>query len=173
MLKPFADVDECSVRSHDCSKNAECLNIEGGYNCQCSIGYTGNGKVCEGIHHPHPVFITKTYRCKSGKVDSCYPPSALPDVREPEEQKTGDSGSNLGLISGVTVTGLLVVATLLIIGVLFALKLRKRSKSVHFASSVGFGKADNIMLSSTKYTFYCIYRKQNAWSRYQDEHYQL
>jgi hypothetical protein len=105
-----SDVDECSGRSHDCSKNAECLNIEGGYNCQCPIGYTGNGKVCE----------------------------ALPDVRETEEQKNGDSGSNLGLISGVTVTGLLVVATLLIIGFLCALKLRKRSKSVHFASSVGF-----------------------------------
>ena len=84
---------------------------------------------------------------------------ALPDVRETEEQKNGDSGSNLGLISGVTVTGLLVVATLLIIGFLCALKLRKRSKSVHFASSVGFGKAGNIILSSTKYTLYCIENK--------------
>ena len=30
----------------------------------------------------------------------------LPDVRGPEGQKSGESGSNLGLISGVTVAGL-------------------------------------------------------------------
>ena len=165
MLKPFADVDECSVRSHDCSKNAECLNIEGGYNCQCSIGYTGNGKVCEGIHHPHPVFITKTYRCKSGKVDSCYPPSALPDVREPEEQKTGDSGSNLGLISGVTVAGFLVVATLLIIGFLCALKIRKHSKSmkVPLSINVAFGKPNHnlpALSESTNQTSFKLYCKK-------------
>ncbi|CAI7992992.1 Pro-epidermal growth factor [Geodia barretti] len=111
-----SDVDECSVRSHDCSKNAECLNIEGGYNCQCSIGYTGNGRICE----------------------------ALPDVREPEEQKTSENGSNLGLISGVTAAGFLVVATLLIIGFLCALKIRKHSKSmkVPLSINVAFGNED-------------------------------
>ncbi|CAI8041746.1 Fibrillin-3 [Geodia barretti] len=132
-----SDVDECSGRSHDCSKNAECLNIEGGYNCQCSTGYTGNGKVCE----------------------------ALPDVRGPEEQKTGENGSNLGLISGVTVAGFLVVATLLIIGFLCALKIRKHSKSmkVPLSINVAFGKPNHnlpALSESTKQTRLTLLQRQ-------------
>lgn len=66
----------------------------------------------------------------------------LPDVRGPEGQNSGESGSSLGLISGVTVAGLLVVAVLLTVAVFCALKFRARSKSVNLpaSKSAGFGK---------------------------------
>ena len=87
-------------------------------------------------------------------------PSALPDVRKPEGQKTGDSGSNLGLITGVTVAGFLVVATLLIIGFLFTLKLRisSKSKNVPLSINVALGKPNHnlpALSESTKQTLYC------------------
>ena len=66
----------------------------------------------------------------------------LPDVRGPEEQKSGESGSSLGLISGVTAAGLLVVVVLLTVVVFCALKFRAHSKSVNLpaSKSAGFGK---------------------------------
>ena len=41
------DIDECGMKD-DCHQNAECLNFEGGYNCTCLEGFTGNGTYCEG-----------------------------------------------------------------------------------------------------------------------------
>ena len=66
----------------------------------------------------------------------------LPDVRGPEGQKSGESGSSLGLISGVTAAGLLIVAVLLTVVVFCALKFRARSKSMNLpaSKSAGFGK---------------------------------
>ena len=66
----------------------------------------------------------------------------LPDVRGPEGQESGESRSNLGLISGVTVAGLLVVVVLLTVVVFCTLKFRARSKSVNLlaSKSAGFGK---------------------------------
>lgn len=38
-----SDVDECAVGKHDCDANAECINEEGGYSCECGDGFFGNG----------------------------------------------------------------------------------------------------------------------------------
>ena len=43
------DVDECTIGMDDCDVNAECINEQGSFLCQCRDGYTGDGKICEGI----------------------------------------------------------------------------------------------------------------------------
>jgi hypothetical protein len=46
--KSISDVDECANETHNCSKNANCTNSPGSYNCHCLSGYMGNGKKCSG-----------------------------------------------------------------------------------------------------------------------------
>ncbi|XP_064416366.1 adhesion G protein-coupled receptor E1-like [Latimeria chalumnae] len=43
------DIDECSLNSTICGKNASCTNTEGSYNCTCDPGYTrfANKTQCE------------------------------------------------------------------------------------------------------------------------------
>ena len=44
------DINECEVGgANDCHANADCLNIDGSYNCTCNVGYTGTGILCAGI----------------------------------------------------------------------------------------------------------------------------
>ena len=38
----FSDVDECASGTAECPENADCVNKENGYYCQCIIGYTLN-----------------------------------------------------------------------------------------------------------------------------------
>ena len=39
----------CEVGPIDCHTNATCLDRDGGYDCECNDGYTGNGTHCEGV----------------------------------------------------------------------------------------------------------------------------
>ena len=34
-----ADINECISGQNDCSENADCLNTEGSFRCQCHSGY--------------------------------------------------------------------------------------------------------------------------------------
>lgn len=34
----------------DCSENAECINTEGSFECVCKLGFTGDGRDCEGMN---------------------------------------------------------------------------------------------------------------------------
>ena len=43
-----ADVDECAEGTHNCSMNATCTNIVGGFTCACLNGFTGDGVSCSG-----------------------------------------------------------------------------------------------------------------------------
>ena len=43
-----SDFDECSNGSHDCHKNATCINIAGHFECICNPGLTGDGHICAG-----------------------------------------------------------------------------------------------------------------------------
>ncbi|CAH3185630.1 unnamed protein product, partial [Porites evermanni] len=45
----IADIDECSIGSHDCHQNATCVNTAGHFNCSCQTGFTGNGRLCQDI----------------------------------------------------------------------------------------------------------------------------
>ena len=51
------DVDECSLGTHDCDNNAQCMDTLEGFVCTCNPGYTGDGSSCTGkngliIHVP-------------------------------------------------------------------------------------------------------------------------
>ena len=39
------DVDKCQKATHNCTLNAACSNVDGGYTCECVKGFTGNGYV--------------------------------------------------------------------------------------------------------------------------------
>ena len=39
----ISDLDECSFGMTNCTDNAECIDLVGGFTCQCSAGYTGEG----------------------------------------------------------------------------------------------------------------------------------
>ena len=41
-------INLCEVGPTDCHTNATCLDRDGGYDCECNDGYTGNGTYCEG-----------------------------------------------------------------------------------------------------------------------------
>ncbi|XP_074621554.1 uncharacterized protein LOC141880073 [Acropora palmata] len=43
------DLDECSGDNNDCHANAVCTNLFGSYWCECSAGYTGDGRNCTDI----------------------------------------------------------------------------------------------------------------------------
>ncbi len=41
-----ADIDECTLGVHGCSRNAECVNTEGSYTCSCQQEFVGDGIMC-------------------------------------------------------------------------------------------------------------------------------
>merc|ERR1711917_119880 len=43
------DLDECTLGTHQCHKDAKCSNYSGGYNCACKEGFQGNGLNCVDI----------------------------------------------------------------------------------------------------------------------------
>ena len=45
----YPGINLCEVGPTDCHTNATCLDRDGGYDCECNDGYTGNGTHCEGI----------------------------------------------------------------------------------------------------------------------------
>ena len=40
------DVDECSTGNNSCHVNASCTNTDGGYECDCISGFSGDGFNC-------------------------------------------------------------------------------------------------------------------------------
>ena len=41
-------MDECTAGTYNCPNTARCENIQGGYECVCKDGFTGDGTVCTG-----------------------------------------------------------------------------------------------------------------------------
>lgn len=52
MFSP-TDIDECSLKTDDCSNLTNCINTDGSYLCKCIAGYTGKGGSCTGNKHNH------------------------------------------------------------------------------------------------------------------------
>ena len=50
------DLDECGRQIHGCDRNAQCLNTQGSFVCQCRPGFRGTGFRCvaEGEEQPGP-----------------------------------------------------------------------------------------------------------------------
>lgn len=44
----YVDLDECTVDTHDCGENSNCINDIGSYYCDCKAGFFGDGEICEG-----------------------------------------------------------------------------------------------------------------------------
>ena len=42
------DINECGTQSTMCGKNAECINTEGSFSCECIAGFFGDGYNCTG-----------------------------------------------------------------------------------------------------------------------------
>lgn len=49
----LSDIDECSLKTDDCSDLAKCINNDGSFLCDCIKGYTGEGGLCTGNDHYH------------------------------------------------------------------------------------------------------------------------
>lgn len=43
-----SDVNECYLGLHNCHPNAVCTNTPGSFDCECKLGYGGNGLSCQG-----------------------------------------------------------------------------------------------------------------------------
>ena len=41
-------IDECSLGTHSCDPNAECIDLLEGYTCECQSGFFGDDQVCMG-----------------------------------------------------------------------------------------------------------------------------
>ena len=48
----FADVNECTDGTSNCSADAMCNNTKGSYRCKCKPGFTGDGWTCKGKTEP-------------------------------------------------------------------------------------------------------------------------
>lgn len=46
----ISDIDECASNTDNCSANANCTDIDGGFICTCETGFTGNGQTCTGTN---------------------------------------------------------------------------------------------------------------------------
>ena len=57
----FADINECELKTHNCSYNANCTDTDGSFNCTCTEGFKGDGFNCTGkllVHEP-AVFVQR------------------------------------------------------------------------------------------------------------------
>ena len=50
-----------SEKSHVCDHHADCIDLDGKYDCKCHIGYAGNGFECINIDE----CLTATFLCPS------------------------------------------------------------------------------------------------------------
>ena len=48
MLCRFLDFDECALGIHTCHEDAQCVNTQTHFECECKSGFWGNGYNCTG-----------------------------------------------------------------------------------------------------------------------------
>ena len=56
-----------SEKSHVCDHHADCIDLDGKYDCKCHIGYAGNGFECINIDE----CLTATFLCPSNSGKNC------------------------------------------------------------------------------------------------------
>ena len=52
-----AGTNECARETHNCSKNADCIDLPQGFACKCKDGYSGDGVTCTGINCIHIINV--------------------------------------------------------------------------------------------------------------------
>ena len=57
LLLFIIDVDECADETDNCHDNATCTNNDGSYECECNVGYTGDGVTCTGTYTVSAYFL--------------------------------------------------------------------------------------------------------------------
>ena len=45
---PSTDINECEADEVPCDGNAQCVNVDGSFNCTCNEGFGGDGFTCVG-----------------------------------------------------------------------------------------------------------------------------
>lgn len=58
LLHFHAGADECNEQTHNCHKNADCVDLPKGFNCSCKSGFSGDGQTCEG-NEKHRLFTVE------------------------------------------------------------------------------------------------------------------
>ncbi|XP_035661349.1 uncharacterized protein LOC118405743 [Branchiostoma floridae] len=66
------DIDECAKGLHKCSPKALCENTGDGYECECAIGYDGDGYTCEKLKPGQQSKKQKPKEKKPKKVERSY-----------------------------------------------------------------------------------------------------
>ena len=65
------DIDECVSGTDNCDSNADCINTESSFTCQCSSGYDGDGETCAGmIQLDDSHFVWDTWM--SGRINTTH-----------------------------------------------------------------------------------------------------
>jgi len=80
------DINECEINNGGCSEQATCKNIEGGFECTCKDGYSGDGI-------------------------SCNPAPSSPSDKDESNQTTG---IGIGVGVGAGILALLLLALLIL-----------------------------------------------------------
>ena len=53
----YTDINECTKKTHNCHKDADCTNTVGSFTCACKKGYSGDGRNCKGMFLFDVIFI--------------------------------------------------------------------------------------------------------------------
>ena len=68
----FSDINECSVGTHVCHKNANCSNTRGSFFCTCLTGYAGDGVQCVGRSCFYHTKIAQEISITNSIQGACY-----------------------------------------------------------------------------------------------------
>lgn len=49
LLNYYSDIDECDTGADNCHGNAICTDTDGGFYCNCTQGYEGDGEHCQSM----------------------------------------------------------------------------------------------------------------------------
>ena len=55
-------MNECETGYFKCYDNAECINTEGSYECNCNNGYDGEGNDCYDVNECEKGFVSKVLK---------------------------------------------------------------------------------------------------------------